>query len=84
VPADSVVPAAQYLRMSTEHQQYSLGQSMHSNRQICAVPGFRSRARIFRPGDERTRPEQKAWAQAIVEGCRWRKPGASKPFLFTT
>jgi DNA invertase Pin-like site-specific DNA recombinase len=34
------IPAAQYLRMSTEHQQYSTENQAHSNEQYAQLHGF--------------------------------------------
>ena len=38
--AESLIPAAQYLRMSTEHQQYSMENQARSIQQYAQAHGF--------------------------------------------
>ena len=54
--ADSLIPAAQYLRMSTEHQQYSFQNQSAVIQKYAEDRGFQIVTYIFRPGEERSCP----------------------------
>ena len=55
-----LVPAAQYLRMSTEHQQYSPENQSTGNTQIRRKRRIHSGSDLLRPCKEWTLPQEQA------------------------
>src|ERR1035437_3315292 len=74
--ANLLVPAAQYLRMSTEHQQYSLEKPVHRDTEVCRFSWFPSCPHLFRRREKRQNQElhfsrNDTWGRMLQQGLQF-------------